>query len=56
VTYYNEAKCMPLLERRNRQQRAARAREVVRAMEPHTGAQGLGRGERSERHLPPDGG
>jgi polyferredoxin len=56
VTYYNEAKCMPLLERRTRHQRAARAREVVRAMEPHTGAQGMGSGERPERHLPPDGG
>ena len=40
VTYYNEAKCMPLVERRTRHQRAARAREVVRAMEPHTGVEG----------------
>lgn len=55
VTYYNEAKCMPLLERRTRHERAARAREVVRAMEPHAGAQGLVRGERPERRLPPDG-
>jgi polyferredoxin len=46
VTYYNEAKCMPLVDRRTRHLRAARAREVVRAMEPHTGAQGLDDGER----------
>jgi polyferredoxin len=56
VTFYNEAKCMPLVERRTRHQRAARAREVVRAMEPHTGAQGLEEDERSGRRLPPDGG
>jgi polyferredoxin len=56
VTFYNEAKCMPLVERRTRHQRAARAREVVRAMEPHTGAQGLEADERPGRHLPPDGG
>jgi NosR/NirI family nitrous oxide reductase transcriptional regulator len=55
VTYYNEAKCMPLLERRTRHQRAARAREVVRAMEPHAGAQGIEAGEQPERRLPPDG-
>ncbi len=55
VTYYNEAKCMPLVERRTRHQRAARAREVVRAMEPHTGVQGSEEGERLEGRLPPDG-
>jgi polyferredoxin len=55
VTYYNEAKCTPLLERRTRHERAARAREVVRAMEPHTGAQGLEGGEKADRRLPPDG-
>lgn len=55
VTYYNEAKCMPLLERRTRHQRAARAREVVRAMEPQTGVQGIDEaGERPERRLPPN--
>jgi len=41
VTYYNEAKCMPLLERVRRRERAARAREVVQAMETHAGAMGL---------------
>jgi polyferredoxin len=55
VTYYNEAKCMPLLERRTRHQRAARAREVVRGMEPHTGVQGLAGDERPDRPLPPHG-
>jgi polyferredoxin len=54
VTYYNEAKCMPLLERRNRHQRAARAREVVRAMEPHTGAQGLEGDGPADRRAPRD--
>jgi polyferredoxin len=55
VTFYNEAKCMPLVERRTRHERAARAREVVRAMEPHTGAQGIDGGERPGPRLPPDG-
>ncbi len=55
VTYYNEAKCMPLLERRTRHQRAARAREVVRAMEPHSGVQGIEENERPEKRLPPGG-
>jgi polyferredoxin len=55
VTYYNEAKCTPLVERRTRHERAARAREVVRAMEPHTGAQGIEGGERPGPRLPPDG-
>jgi polyferredoxin len=55
VTFYNEAKCTPLVERRTRHQRAARAREVVRAMEPHTGVQGIEEGERPDRRLPPDG-
>ncbi len=41
VTYYNERKCMPLVERVKRRERASRAREVVQAMEPHTGAMGL---------------
>lgn len=55
VTYYNEAKCMPLVERRTRHQRAARAREVVRGMEPHTGVPGLAGDGRPERPLPPHG-
>jgi NosR/NirI family nitrous oxide reductase transcriptional regulator len=55
VTFYNEAKCTPLVERHTRHQRAARAREVVRAMEPHTGAQGLEEGDESARRLPPGG-
>ncbi len=41
VTYYNERKCMPLIERVKRRERASRAREVVQAMEPHAGPMGL---------------
>jgi NosR/NirI family nitrous oxide reductase transcriptional regulator len=41
VTYYNERKCMPLVERVKRRERATRAREVVQAMEPHAGPMGL---------------
>jgi NosR/NirI family transcriptional regulator, nitrous oxide reductase regulator len=41
VTYYNERKCMPLIERVKRRERATRAREVVQAMEPHAGPMGL---------------
>jgi NosR/NirI family transcriptional regulator, nitrous oxide reductase regulator len=41
VTYYNERKCMPLVERVKRRERASRARVVVEAMEPHAGAMGL---------------
>jgi len=41
VTYYNERKCMPLVERMKRRERATRAREVVQAMEPHAGPMGL---------------
>jgi NosR/NirI family transcriptional regulator, nitrous oxide reductase regulator len=52
VTYYNEAKCMPLVERRTRHQRAARAREVVQAMVPHTGTQGLESEQPSVRRPP----
>lgn len=53
VTYYNEAKCMPLMERVRRRERAARARVVVQAMEPHAGEMGLekqdARGDRAHR-------
>lgn len=41
VTYYNERKCMPLVERMKRRERASRARVVVQAMEPHAGPMGL---------------
>ncbi len=41
VTYYNERKCMPLIERMKRRERASRAREMVHAMEPHAGPMGL---------------
>ncbi|MCZ7565380.1 MAG: 4Fe-4S binding protein [Burkholderiales bacterium] len=34
VTYYDNNKCMPLVERRKRHERASRARELVQAMEP----------------------
>ncbi|MCC6608152.1 MAG: 4Fe-4S binding protein [Burkholderiales bacterium] len=41
VTYYDDNKCMPLVERKRRHERASRAREMVHAMEPHAGAMGL---------------
>jgi polyferredoxin len=41
ITYYDNNKCMPLMERKKRHVRATRAREVVQAMEPHAGAMGL---------------
>jgi NosR/NirI family transcriptional regulator, nitrous oxide reductase regulator len=53
VTYYNERKCMPLLERAKRRERASRAREVVQAMEPHAGPMGLD--EHSEPRSSRDG-
>ena len=54
ITYYNPNKCMPLVERRKRHERASRAREVVQAMEPHAGAMGLDEAaeERSGRDGP----
>ncbi|MCG6876416.1 MAG: NosR/NirI family protein [Betaproteobacteria bacterium] len=53
VTYYNERKCMPLIERMKRRERATRAREVVQAMEPHAGPMGLD--EHSEPRSSRDG-
>jgi polyferredoxin len=41
VTYYNERKCPPLVERRKRRERGVRAREVVRGMESDLGPSGL---------------
>jgi polyferredoxin len=41
ITFYDNNKCMPLVERKKRHERASRAREVVQAMEPHAGAMGL---------------
>lgn len=49
VTYYNERKCMPLVERVKRRERASRARVVVQAMEPHAGPMGL-EDQESEGH------
>jgi NosR/NirI family nitrous oxide reductase transcriptional regulator len=56
VTYYNEAKCMPLMDRVRRRERAARARVVVQAMEPHTGEMGLDRQDDRDDRAPRDGG
>jgi NosR/NirI family nitrous oxide reductase transcriptional regulator len=42
VTYYNDRKCPPLVERRKRRERAPRAIELVRAMEAHVGPSGIG--------------
>ncbi len=41
VTYWNDHKCPPLVERRKRRAKSVRARELVRAMEPITGPSGL---------------
>ncbi|HSW52984.1 MAG TPA: 4Fe-4S binding protein [Sulfuricaulis sp.] len=41
VTYWNDRKCPPEVERRKRRERAPRALELVRAMESHMGASGL---------------
>jgi NosR/NirI family nitrous oxide reductase transcriptional regulator len=41
VTYWNDRKCPPEVERRKRRERAPRARELVRGMEPHMGASGI---------------
>jgi len=37
VTYYNETKCPPLVEKRKRRERGGRARELVRGMEDAMG-------------------
>jgi hypothetical protein len=41
VTYWNDRKCPPEVERRKRRERAPRALELVRAMESHMGPSGL---------------
>jgi NosR/NirI family nitrous oxide reductase transcriptional regulator len=41
VTYWNDRKCPPEVERRKRRERAVRARAVVRGMESHIGPSGL---------------
>jgi len=41
VTYYNDRKCPPVVERRKRRERAPRAIELVRAMEAHIGPSGI---------------
>jgi polyferredoxin len=38
VTYYNDHKCPPLVERRKRRERGGRARELVKGMEESIGA------------------
>jgi len=41
VTYWNDRKCPPEVERRKRRERAPRAIELVRGMESHMGPSGL---------------
>ncbi|HEX9626960.1 MAG TPA: 4Fe-4S binding protein [Acidiferrobacterales bacterium] len=41
VTYYNDHKCPPLVERRKRREKSVRAREKVREMEEHAGPSGI---------------
>lgn len=41
VTYWNDYKCPPEVERRKRRERSGRARELVRGMEPIIGPSGL---------------
>lgn len=41
VTYYNQYKCPPMVDRRKRRERVPRAREIVRGLEPHIGSAGL---------------
>jgi polyferredoxin len=41
VTFYNDAKCPPMVERRRRRERGPRARELVRGMEAHVGPSGI---------------
>ncbi len=41
VTYWNDQKCPPEVERRKRRERSGRARELVRGMEPDFGSSGL---------------
>lgn len=42
ITYYNDHKCPPLVERRKRRERGGRARELVKGMEASIGASRLG--------------
>ncbi len=42
VTYWNDRKCPPEVERRKRRERAPRAMELVRQMESQMGASGIG--------------
>ncbi len=41
VTYWNDHKCPPVVERRKRRERGARARELVRGLEPTMGPSGI---------------
>ena len=41
VTYYNEHKCPPMVDRRKRREKSVRAREVLQGMEAVIGASGL---------------
>ncbi len=55
VTYWNDHKCPPLVERRKRRAKSVRARELVRAMEPITGPSGLDEiGEKVVPAAPPE--
>ncbi len=42
VTYWNDQKCPPMVERRRRRDKAGRARELVRGMETALGPSGIG--------------
>jgi polyferredoxin/type III secretory pathway lipoprotein EscJ len=41
VTYWNDRKCPPMVERRKRRKRAPRALELVHGMETHLGSSGI---------------
>ena len=41
VTYYNEHKCPPMVDKRKRREKSVRAREVLVGMESVIGASGL---------------
>ena len=41
MTYYNEHKCPPMVDKRKRREKGVRAREVLQGMESVIGASGL---------------
>jgi polyferredoxin len=55
VNYYNDKKCPPLADKRKRQERAGRAREVVKGMEDSMGFPIMGQVDvKFERRVVPD--